>query len=60
MAGLVNGLGDRETVFVQNLLQIEIQNHMDNLSSQTFIKAHSFCAARRDMYIHDADFRFPR
>jgi hypothetical protein len=25
----------------------------------TFINAHSFCAARRDMYIHEADFLFP-
>lgn len=25
----------------------------------TFMKAHSFCAASLDMYIHEADFRFP-
>ena len=27
--------------------------------ARTFMKAHSFCAANLDKYIHEADFRLP-
>lgn len=60
VSGLINRSRDRETMFVENL-GVNIRYCVKSRSNSfTFIKAHSFCAAKRDMYIHEADFRFPR
>lgn len=60
MSCLIDGSRNRESVFMKNLEPRLNDTVEDYRNETTFMKAHSFWAARRDMYIHDADFRFPR
>ena len=62
MPSLIYRLWDGKTMLVQNLrMKSSFQSLIISWQAikHTFIKAHSFCAASLDMYIHDADFRFP-
>jgi len=64
MSHLINRTRNRKLVLVQDLEEqiiiIEGWSFTDQNDWRAFINAHSFCAANRDMYIHDADLRFPR
>jgi hypothetical protein len=46
-------------MFVENLEFSQPEKIDEIIRVQTFIKAHSFCAANRDIYIHEADLRLP-
>jgi hypothetical protein len=65
VSGLVYGPRHRELVFMQDLPSRTRPLERAPLTShvfatrRTFNNAHSFCAANRDMYIHDADLRLP-
>ena len=60
MPRLVNWLRNWEFMLVEDLQKVRIQWSLPVPEiSLTFMKAYSFSAARRDIYIHDADFRLP-
>ena len=63
MPRLVHRPRHREVVFVQHLtdaVSVETLDRQTQGGTQlAFMNAYSFSAARRDMYIHDADFRLP-
>ena len=49
-----------KVVFVQDLRKIQWLGNEEVKYVLAFMNAHSFWAASLDMYIHEADFRFPR
>ena len=65
MPRLIHRAGDGEVVFVENLQEGKSVRPSDPqcwpavYHERTFMKAYSFSAASRDMYIHDADLRLP-
>ena len=60
VTSLVNGSWNGEAVLMKNLGRDDETGGSGQIVAQTFIKAHSFWAARRDIYIQEADFLFPR
>ena len=62
---LIHRAGDGEVVFVEDLQEGKSvrpsgpQCWPAVCPGRTFMKAYSFSAASRDIYIHDADFRLP-